>query len=108
MEQQRLPNAMPSIILGIISFVACCFSSGFGGVLLSGIALFLANKDRKRAAPNPEQYENYTTVKTARIIAIVGLILSILTVILTVVMLIIFGGVAGIEEYMREMQANAQ
>ena len=48
MEQQKLPNATISIVLGIISFIGCCCTSGFGGVVLSGIALFLAKKDEKK------------------------------------------------------------
>ncbi|RXG32490.1 CCC motif membrane protein [Leeuwenhoekiella marinoflava] len=107
MEQQKLPNATISLILGIVSFIACCFSSGFGGVLLSAIALYLANKDKKVAEENPELYENYGQVKTARIIAIVGLILSIIISIICLVLIVIFGSVEAIQEELLEMQ-NAQ
>ncbi|MEH6657132.1 CCC motif membrane protein [Leeuwenhoekiella marinoflava] len=96
-----------SLILGIVSFIACCFSSGFGGVLLSAIALYLANKDKKVAEENPELYENYGQVKTARIIAIVGLILSIIISIICLVLIVIFGSVEAIQEELLEMQ-NAQ
>ena len=92
MEQQKLPNATISLVLGIISFIACCFSSGFGGLILSGIALFLANKDKKTYNENPDQYENYSQVKTARIIAIIGLILAIIIVLIFIGAMIIFGG----------------
>lgn len=104
MEQQKLPNATISLILGIISFIACCFSSGFGGVLLSGIALYLANKDKKVADENPELYENYGQVKTARLIAIIGLVLSIIISIICLVFIIIFGSVEAIQEWLLEMQ----
>ena len=80
MEKQKLPNAMISLILGILSFIGCCCTSGFGGVILSGIALFLAKKDEKTYAENPELYENYGQVKTAKIIAIIGLVLSLVIV----------------------------
>ena len=80
MEQQKLPNATISLILGILAFIGCCCSSGFGGVVLSGIALFLAKKDEKTYAENPDLYMNYGQVKTAKIIAIIGLILSVLIV----------------------------
>lgn len=76
MEKQKLPNAMISLILGILSFIGCCCTSGFGGVILSGIALFLAKKDEKKYAENPELYENFGQVKTAKLIAIIGLVLS--------------------------------
>ncbi len=80
MEKQKLPNATISLILGILSFIGCCCTSGFGGVILSGIALFLAKKDEKTYAENPEQYENYGQVKTAKIVAIIGLVLSLITI----------------------------
>jgi beta-lactamase regulating signal transducer with metallopeptidase domain len=108
MEEQKLPNATVSLILGIISFIACCLSSGFGGVILSAIALYLANKDLKMAQPNPELYENYNTVKTAKIIAIVGLVLAAITAIMSIVLLIIFGSVDAIQEWAQEMQAAQQ
>lgn len=80
MEQQKLPNATISIVLGIISFIGCCCTSGFGGVILSGIAFFLAKKDEKKYIENPDTYSNYSQVKTAKIIAIIGLILSLIIV----------------------------
>ena len=80
MEQKKLPNATLSLILGILSFIGCCCTSGFGGLILSGIALFLAKKDEKTYAQEPELYENFKQVKTAKIIAIIGLVLSVITV----------------------------
>jgi len=80
MEKQKLPNATTSIVLGIVSFIGCCCTSGFGGLLLSGIALFLAKKDEKTYAENPELYSNFGQVKTAKTIAIIGLVLSLIIV----------------------------
>jgi hypothetical protein len=102
MENQKLPNVTISLVLGIVSFIACCFSSGFGGVLLSGIALFLANKDKKTAGDNPEDYENFGQLKTARIIAIIGLVLGALMVLAFVGMLIAFGGYSGMQEWQQQ------
>jgi len=79
MEQQKLPNVTISLVLGILSFIACCCSSGFGGVLLSGIALFLVKKDQKTYAENPDSYSNFSQLNTAKIIAIIGLVLAALT-----------------------------
>ena len=80
MEKQKLPNATTCIVLGIVSFIGCCCTSGFGGLLLSGIALFLAKKDEKTYAENPELYSNFGQVKTAKTIAIIGLVLSLIIV----------------------------
>lgn len=107
MEQQKLPNATISLVLGIISFIACCFSSGFGGVVLSGIALFLANKDKKTYNENPDQYENYSQVKTARIIAIIGLILAIIIVLIFIGAMIAFGGYEGYQQWAEEKMREA-
>ena len=80
MEKQKLPNATISIVLGIVSFIGCCCTSGFGGLVLSGIALFLAKKDEKTYAENPELYSNFGQIKTAKTIAIIGLVLSLIIV----------------------------
>ena len=78
MENQKLPNVTISLVLGILSFIACCCTSGFGGVVLSGIAFFLVKKDQKTYAENPDGYSNYSQLNTAKIIAIIGLVLSAL------------------------------
>jgi ribose/xylose/arabinose/galactoside ABC-type transport system permease subunit len=80
MEQQKLPNATIAIVLGSISFIACCCSMGIGGFIFSGIALFLALKDEKTYKQQPEIYINYSQVKTAKIIAIIGLALAVIAV----------------------------
>lgn len=102
MEQQKLPNVTISLVLGIISFIACCFSWGIGGIILSGIGLFLANKDKKTYLANPDGYQNFGQVKTARIIAIIGLVLAVLTLLMIVGMLIAFGGIEGMQEWQAE------
>ncbi len=81
MEQQKLPNVTIALVLGILSFIGCCCTSGFGGLVLSGIALFLTNKDEKVYKENPENYINFSQLKTAKVIAIIGLVLSVLSVI---------------------------
>jgi len=102
MEQRKLPNATIALVLGIISFIACCFSIGIGGVILSGIALYLANRDRKKYLQAPEEYSNYNQVKTARVIAIIGLILAIIALAYTVFTIIDAGGW---EAYMHKVQS---
>ncbi|WP_298238213.1 CCC motif membrane protein [uncultured Algibacter sp.] len=92
MEQQKLPNATIALVLGIISFIACCCSAGIGGLLFSGIALFLVKKDTKLYAENPELYSNFGQLKTAKIIAIIGLILAVLSFILSAYQIMSVGG----------------
>ncbi|WP_299765817.1 CCC motif membrane protein [uncultured Dokdonia sp.] len=104
MEQQKLPNVTISLVLGIISFIACCCSSGIGGVLFSGIALFLANKDKKtlEASGDPSMYTNASQLNTSRIIAIIGLVLAVLTLIGTIIYIISLGGIDAYMEQQRE------
>ncbi len=80
MEKQKLPNATISLVLAILSFIGCCCTSGIGGLILSGIALFLIRKDEKKYAENPDLYENFSQVKTAKIIAIISLVLSVIVI----------------------------
>ncbi|MEE9364728.1 MAG: CCC motif membrane protein [Cellulophaga sp.] len=80
MEQQKLPNVTIALVLAILSFIGCCCTSGFGGIVLAGIALFLTNKDTKLYKETPENYSNFSQLKTAKIIAIIGLVLSVLIV----------------------------
>jgi hypothetical protein len=92
MEQQKLPNVTIAIVLSIVSFLCCCFSIGIGGILLSGIALFLVNKDAKLYAQNPENYSNYSQLKTAKIIAIIGLSLGVIALVWTIFSIQQMGG----------------
>ncbi|MBO3116354.1 DUF4190 domain-containing protein [Winogradskyella sp. DF17] len=103
MEQQKLPNATTSIILGSISFICCCFSAGIGGLILSGIAYFLANKDEKTYAEQPELYSNFGQIKTAKIIAIIGLVLAILTLAWSIYTIVAAGGWEGYMEQQKEV-----
>jgi len=80
MEKQKLPNATASLILAILSLIGCCCTSGIGGIILSGIALFLVKKDEKTYAEDPDKYDNFSQVKTAKIIAIISLVLSVIIV----------------------------
>jgi len=77
--QQKLPNVTIALVLGIISFIACCCSMGIGGFIFSGIAFFLVKKDTKLYNESPDQYSNFSQLNTAKIIAIIGLALAALT-----------------------------
>lgn len=102
MEQRKLPNATIALVLGIISFIACCLSLGIGGVILSGIALYLANRDRKKYFEAPEEYSNYNQVKAARVIAIIGLILAIIVLAYMIFTILNAGGW---DAYMHKIQS---
>lgn len=92
MDQQKLPNVTIAMVLGILSYICCCFSAGIGGLLFSGIAFYLLRKDEQLYAENPEGYSNYGSLKTAKIIAIIGLALGALALIMVVIQIVSAGG----------------
>ena len=102
MEQQKLPNATIALILAIISFIACCCSMGIGGLIFSGIALFLVKKDTKLYQENPELYSNFGQVKTAKIIAIIGLVLGIIALAMSIFQIVAVGGWEAYMEQQKE------
>lgn len=102
MEQQKLPNATTSIVLGSISFICCCFSAGIGGIILSSIALFLTKKDKKLYAEQPELYSNFSQIKTGKIIAIIGLVIATLTLLWSIYTIYSVGGWESYMEQQRE------
>ncbi|MFD2697350.1 CCC motif membrane protein [Mesonia sediminis] len=104
LENRKLPNATLSLILGILSFIACCFSAGLGGVILSGVAFYLANKDTRLYHQNPDGFDNYSQVKTAKIIAIIGLVIGLLVLISSIAFIVSLGGINEYFEYIQEMQ----
>ena len=77
MEQQKLPNVTIAIILAILSYICCCFG-GLPGAIMSGIAFFLVRQDEKKYAENPELYSNYSQLKTAKVLSIIGIVLGVL------------------------------
>lgn len=107
MEQRKLPNATIALILSILSFILCCFTSGLGGVILAPIGLYLANKDRKLYLENPDQYDNYSIVKAARIIAIIGLVLSALLLVTAIGLLIYAGSSEDLRHMLEELLRQA-
>lgn len=77
MEKQKLPNEKAVMILSLLSFIGCCCSSGIGGIILSGIGLYLAKKDEKLLVDSPDEY-TIGSMNTWKIICIVSLVLSVL------------------------------
>ena len=104
-QQKKLPNANTALVLGIISYIACCFTI-VGGILFSVIALILTNKDTKLYNQSPEEYSNFSQVKTAKVVAIIGLVLSILMTIIVIVGVIAAGGIEAFREIMEEAQSQ--
>jgi ABC-type transport system involved in multi-copper enzyme maturation permease subunit len=90
MEKQKLPNSTAILILGIFSILTCC-CYGVLGILLSVIALYLANKDTQLYMENKELYSNYSNIKTGKVLAYIGLILSIIYLLFVFWLFVTFG-----------------
>lgn len=102
MEQQKLPNATLILVLSIASIVLCCFY-GLLGIILSIIAIILANKSIQQYNINPQDYSNYNSIKTGKIIAIVGLVINIMVLLFFIWIISVVGWDAlQDEELMRE------
>ena len=85
MEKQKLPNEKAVMILGLLSFVGCCCTSGVLGMILSGIGLYLAKKDEKLLTESPDEY-TLGSMNTWKIICIVSLVLSVLALVYAIYM----------------------
>jgi len=72
----KIPNSTTALVLSILAYIGCCCFTGFSGILLSGISLYLIKKGEAVYAEAPEAYDNYNQLKTAKVVAIIALILS--------------------------------
>lgn len=73
MEKQKL-NTTVIYILTILGFLCCCI--GGIGIIPSGIAYFMGNSKMKEAELNPENYDNYSGMKTAKLIALIVVLIN--------------------------------
>lgn len=102
-QDLKLPRATTSLVLSIFSIVMCC--TGVGGLILSIVALVLTSKDKKTYQESPTSYINYSQVKAAQIIAIIGLLLSIYMIYSYISVYVQYGGWQGfMEEVKRQME----
>jgi len=91
LNQQNLPNATVSLVLGIISIVgSVCY--GVVGIICGIIGLILANKDRNlyKAAPELYSASSYGTSNAGRTCSIIGIILSSLLILVIVLVMVGF------------------
>lgn len=104
MEQQKLPNTGLIIGLGIASILLCwCY--GILGLILSVVAIILASKSKSIYNESPEDYSDYNSLKTGKVIAIVGLIFNIIVLLIFAWMISALGWdvlQSGDEELIRE------
>lgn len=83
MTQEQLPGASNAVTMGVVGLVLsfCCWPAG---VIFSIIGLNGANKADKLHQANPGAYSGHENVKTAKILAYIGIALSIIFLILSI------------------------
>ena len=107
MEQQKLPNVTISIVLSILSYICCCFG-GLPGAVIAAISFFLVKKDEDKYKENPELYSNYSQLKTAKILAIIGIVIGVLYFIWSFYQIQQMGGWDAYMEKVQEMSEEWQ
>jgi|APIni6443716594_1056825.scaffolds.fasta_scaffold601040_1 M penetrans paralogue family 26 len=89
-NKQQLPNAIATLVLGILSIVFC-WGYLIIPLALGIIALVLSKKAVALNKENPELYAGYGNVKAGRICAIIGICLSAVWIIYIIVVVAILG-----------------
>ena len=105
MEKQKL-NTTLIYVLSIFGFLCCCLAGL--GLIPSGIALFLSNKQLKEAYADPENYENIEAMKTAKTVALVSLIINGLFILLVLYRIYEVGGFEAFIEIIKEAFEEAK
>jgi len=89
--RQNLPNSKTVLVLGLLSIVFSSWYFSVIGVVLSILALVLANRDLSLYYSNQSQYtlSSFNNLKAGRVCAIIGLAVAIVFFIFFI--LILFG-----------------
>ena len=81
MGQQSLPGASTVLTMGILSIVGSLFCCGPFGAIFSIIGLVKAKTAEQLYQQNPENYSDYSNVKTGKILSYIGLALAIISLV---------------------------
>jgi len=81
MSQQSLPGASTVLTMGILSIVGSLFCCGPFGAIFSIIGLVKAKTAEQLYQQNPENYSDYSNVKTGKILSYIGLALAIISLV---------------------------
>ena len=87
--QQNAPNAVASLVLGILSIVSGCF---FVGLVLGIIGLILASNGMKSYMLDPTAYKNDSMLRTGKTLSIIGIVLSGVSILFAIISAIVLGG----------------
>lgn len=88
-QKQNLENSTLILVLSISSILVCC-CCGPLGLIMSIVALVLANKQIGLYTANPELYNSNSEINTGRIIAIIAIVLNSICTLLSIAYAIMF------------------
>jgi hypothetical protein len=84
MNQQPLPGASTVLTMGILSIVLTLFCCGPFGAIFSIIGLVKAKNADQLYRSSPENYTDYSNVKTGKILSYIGFALALVYLVLTI------------------------
>lgn len=87
--QQQLPNAIGTLICGILSLLSGCVGAG---LILGIVGVAISSKAERMYAMNPNGFTNGGMHKAGRIMSIIGLVLGGIAFIGGLISLIFLGG----------------
>lgn len=83
MEQERLPYATTSLVLGILS-LATCICYGIIGLPLGIVAYVLGKKALKLFKEDPSKYNQEGNAAAGKILGMIGIIVNLLYILLVI------------------------
>lgn len=87
--KQNAPNAVASLVLGILSIASGCL---FVGLILGIIGAVLASNGMKAYLSAPTAYKNEGMLKAGRILSIIGIVLSSVSIFFAIISAVALGG----------------
>ncbi len=87
-----LPNATPTLVLGILSIVIGCFPFG---LVLGIIGLVISKADKDLYLQNPELYTGYGNISAGRIMSIIGIVIGGISLLSLIIWFIIGSAIIG-------------
>ena len=90
MQQKPLPNAIATLVLGILSIITGCYVIG---LVLGIVALILSKEPMKLYREDPTLWSDYAMLNAGRITAIIGTVLGGLSVLFWVVYVGLIGAI---------------
>ena len=85
MQNEPLPGASTALTMGIISIVSFFLCCGPFAAVFSIIGLVKAKSAERLYLENPNNYTDYSNVKTGKVLSWIGLILSIIGILITII-----------------------